>query len=126
MSRWTIMGWYWKGLSNDEHPVEVKDLNTFVGEVDISEDGKFRGTLRDRSYGLATIEGRLSQHVLEFKKKYTPEALERGGAEGEIFYSLRPRTILVEGVKISTGWKGVYSAQNACGKTACMLCPLPQ
>lgn len=125
MTRWAIMGWYWPILSGDEryYPVDHNKTRTFSGDIEIDENGTFKGETNDH-FGYADIVGSIDKRKIEFYKEYRDSAIRRGSANGKITYLLQVARIQIKNEKIATGWKGVCHGKNAHGNAACMLHPL--
>lgn len=129
MARWAIMGWFWRDRWQDGHPVEPSVPTTFTGEIEVDENGKFKGTTDD-IHGKAVVTGKISTWDLVLEKEYLPDKKgESHGAKGKISYNMRTATIPTEaGERITAGWKGSFrireNNRDLVNRAACMMYPL--
>lgn len=123
-----IQGFFWHG---DQMRAELRH---FVGEIEVSDDGKFTGHTKDY-FGRAVVTGEIKGGRLEFTKEYFPDSEEQFpkqkiAAKGPIHYILRGQNYGNAEEIVCGGWKGVYTilrdplfVNNRTGQASCLVYP---
>lgn len=84
----------WKKIKA-ENPDYIGSWEPFVADqfgygifavfIKEKKDSKIKGTIKD-CLGKSTFEGNLTEQEISFKKRYSPQAIKKGGYDGEIIY----------------------------------------